>query len=82
MGYTKLFITFIAGAAVGAIAGILLAPDKGSSTRQKLMDKKDDFADTVKTKFKRNTRDNDQTGIRESGTAENDQDKRFAIDES
>lgn len=29
---------FLAGAAVGTIAGILLAPDKGSNTRKKIHD--------------------------------------------
>ena len=33
MGNTKTLLGFLAGAAVGAIAGILLAPDKGSATR-------------------------------------------------
>lgn len=44
---SKFLIGFIAGAAAGAIAGILLAPDKGSETRKKVAEKakkvKDDF---------------------------------------
>jgi gas vesicle protein len=34
----KILIGFLAGAAVGAIVGILLAPDKGEITRQNLAD--------------------------------------------
>lgn len=33
------FITFLSGAAVGAVAGILFAPDKGSNTREKISEK-------------------------------------------
>ena len=33
---TNTLITFLSGAAVGAIFGILFAPDKGSNTRDKL----------------------------------------------
>ena len=32
MANTKTLLGFLAGAAVGALAGILLAPDKGSET--------------------------------------------------
>ena len=35
---TESLLGFIAGAAAGALAGILLAPDKGEVTRQKLME--------------------------------------------
>lgn len=33
---TNTLLAFISGAAVGAVAGILYAPDKGSNTRDKL----------------------------------------------
>lgn len=33
---TNLFLAFLSGATVGAILGILYAPDKGSNTRDKL----------------------------------------------
>ena len=36
---SKILVGFLAGAAVGALAGILFAPDKGSNTRQKIADK-------------------------------------------
>ena len=35
---TESLFGFIAGAAVGALAGILFAPDKGEVTRKKIMD--------------------------------------------
>ena len=68
MGFTKTLLTFIAGAAVGAIAGILLAPDKGSATRQKLVDKTNDLADSVKSKVdsmksRFATSENDDNGV-------------------
>lgn len=48
---TKTLLGFVAGAAVGALAGILLAPDKGSETRKKIGDKTTDLADSVKSSF-------------------------------
>ncbi len=48
----KILIAVAAGLAVGAIAGILLAPDKGSNTRKKIIDEGQNLADAVKEKFK------------------------------
>ena len=39
---------FLIGAAVGAVAGILLAPDKGSVTRRKIADKASETGNAVK----------------------------------
>lgn len=47
----KVLLGILAGAAAGAILGILLAPDKGSETRRKLMQKGEDYADALKDKF-------------------------------
>ncbi|MEP6749647.1 MAG: YtxH domain-containing protein [Bacteroidota bacterium] len=48
MANTKTTLGFIAGAALGAIAGILLAPDSGAATRRKIADTSRDLADAVK----------------------------------
>ena len=49
---------FLTGVALGVLAGILLAPDKGSETRRKLSekgselkDKFNDFVDSLHDKF-------------------------------
>ena len=44
----KVLAGFIIGAAVGAIAGILFAPDKGKVTRKKIADKASETGNTVK----------------------------------
>lgn len=52
----KVLIAFMSGIAVG----ILIAPDKGSSTREKLVDSFNDIADTlsgIKEKFTPETAD-------------------------
>ena len=51
MSSSKTLLGFVAGAAVGALAGILFAPDKGSKTRKKIKQKSGDMADSVKHKF-------------------------------
>jgi len=35
---SKLLLALVAGAAAGLVAGILLAPEKGSETREKIKD--------------------------------------------
>jgi gas vesicle protein len=51
MNSSKVLLGILGGVAVGAIAGILLAPDKGSKTRKKIMEKSKGFADDMKEKF-------------------------------
>jgi hypothetical protein len=55
---SKILLGFLVGAAVGGALGILLAPDKGSETRRKIVEKGNEvgdslssFGDTVKDKF-------------------------------
>jgi gas vesicle protein len=44
----KMILGVIIGAAVGAVAGILFAPDKGSVTRKKIADKAKETGDNLK----------------------------------
>ncbi len=44
---SKVMLGFVVGAAVGAVAGILFAPDSGSHTRQKIADKAGEIKDSV-----------------------------------
>lgn len=68
MKNSKLLVGFLAGAAVGALAGILFAPDKGSATRKKIATKTGDISDSVKSSF-----NNFIDGVKEkySGTKNN-----------
>jgi gas vesicle protein len=47
----KIILGTLAGLAIGAIAGILLAPEKGSTTRKNIMDMGDEYVDKLKLKF-------------------------------
>ncbi len=47
----KVFLGLLAGLAAGAVLGILFAPDKGTNTRKKILDKGEGYADDVKEKF-------------------------------
>jgi gas vesicle protein len=47
----KILTALVAGAAIGIVTGVLIAPDKGSETRKKMKEKGKKFADDVKNKF-------------------------------
>jgi gas vesicle protein len=47
----KVVLGTLAALAIGATAGILFAPKKGSETRKQIKDKGDDYAGEMKTKF-------------------------------
>ncbi len=47
----RILLGIMAGAALGAIAGVLLAPEKGSTTRKQILDKRDDMRHAVKEKL-------------------------------
>jgi gas vesicle protein len=53
----KVIVGFLCGAAVGALAGLLLAPDSGEETRKKIANKakdlKDDLNDQLTSTFGR-----------------------------
>jgi gas vesicle protein len=51
MSTGKVVLGTMAGIAIGAIAGILLAPKKGSKTRKQIIDKGDDYVNKIKSKF-------------------------------
>ena len=51
MNTGKIVIGTLAGLAIGAIAGLLFAPEKGSTTRKQIKDKSDDYANKIKSKF-------------------------------
>lgn len=48
---SKVLLGVLAGAAAGAVLGILLAPDKGSETRKKIMKAGEDYANNFKDKI-------------------------------
>jgi gas vesicle protein len=47
----KILLGVAAGAAAGAILGVLFAPDKGSETRDRIKQKGKEFSDGVREKF-------------------------------
>ncbi len=49
----KILTAIVAGAAIGAIVGILFAPDKGSETRKKISEEGKKLAEDVKDKFRK-----------------------------
>ena len=51
MSKGKLVASVLAGAAAGAVLGVLLAPDKGAETRKKIAKKGNDLKGSVKDGF-------------------------------
>ena len=51
MNTGKVVLGAIAGLAIGAIGGILFAPEKGSKTRKQIVDKGDEYVDELKSKY-------------------------------
>ena len=47
----KIIVGVLAGVAVGAVAGLVLAPDKGSETRKRLVSQSNDYLDVLYQKF-------------------------------
>lgn len=53
MSTGKIIVGAITGLAVGALLGVLFAPEKGSDTRQKIAKKSADTIDGLKKKFEK-----------------------------
>jgi len=51
MNSGKVLLGVLAGVAVGALAGILFAPAKGSRTRRRILKKSENYVDNLKSKF-------------------------------
>lgn len=51
MNTKKVVLGTVAGIALGAIASILFAPEKGSTTRKQIRDKSDEYVNKLKSMF-------------------------------
>lgn len=51
MSTGKVVLGTLAGLAIGAIAGILFAPEKGSTTRKQILNKGGEYTDELISKF-------------------------------
>ena len=47
----KVVLGILGGVAAGALLGILFAPEKGTKTRKRVLDKSNDYADELKDKL-------------------------------
>lgn len=62
---TKIILGMLAAAAAGAAVGILLAPDKGSATRQRIKDNFNSWCDEVNGMLSRATEATEEKAERE-----------------
>ena len=51
MSKGKVILGVLAGVAVGAVLGVLFAPDKGWNTRKRILKKGEDLAEDLRDKF-------------------------------
>ena len=51
MSSGKVLLGVLAGVAAGALIGILFAPEKGTETRKKIVEKGEDYVDELKGKI-------------------------------
>ncbi|POS01333.1 YtxH domain-containing protein [Flavobacterium croceum] len=51
MKSSNVILGFLGGMAVGAVLGVLLAPEKGSETRKKLKEQGEDLVNNLKSNF-------------------------------
>ena len=51
MGQSKILAGFLAGAAIGGVLAILIAPDKGENTRTLIRDSSEDLFNRFKANF-------------------------------
>ena len=47
----KVVLGVLGGVAAGALLGVLFAPDKGTKTRKKILDKGNEYIDDLKSKL-------------------------------
>ncbi|MFC6876714.1 YtxH domain-containing protein [Flavobacterium myungsuense] len=47
----KVILGVVSGIAVGAVLGVLFAPEKGSKTRRKILETGKEYTDNLKEKF-------------------------------
>ncbi|MFN3317072.1 MAG: YtxH domain-containing protein [Raineya sp.] len=48
----KILLSFLAGAAAGVVAGLLIAPDSGKEIRKKIAKKASDIKDTLESRLR------------------------------